>query len=240
MRSMTALQQVSTTQATDRAKPGVAARSFVAIGTILVIIAVAILPLLSSIFIHPTLDASGAAARLGVTAAEAHALSDASVSELVLGPGSFAFNGPDGTPFYDGSERGHLRDARLLLYLAIGVGIVAAGLIATALVRASRSNRGVIWGAIAQGAGASVIGVVTIGVLSLVAFGTLFTLFHQIFFPGGNFSFDPRTQHLVQLYPFGFWEIASAAFGLNIGIIGAITWLVARRRARHDDAGRKR
>ena len=235
---MTALQQASATHSVDQTRPSVATRSLVIVGTILVIVAVAIVPLLSSLFIHPTLDAASAADRLGVTAAQAHALSDASVGELVLGPGTFAFSGPDGTPFYDSDERGHLRDARLLLYLAFGVGLVAAGLIAATLVRATGLARASLWGAIAQGGGISVIAVVVLGILALVAFSTLFTLFHQLFFPGGNFSFDPRTQHLVQLYPFTFWQITSAAFGVIIAMLGAGTWLVARRLTRRPSGGR--
>lgn len=232
MRSMTALQQATATQTAGQTRPSIVARSLVAVGTILVIVTVAILPLLTSTFIHPALDAAAAAERLGVTVTQAHELSDASVTELVLGPGSFAFSGPDGTPFYDTDERGHLRDARLLLYLTFGVGLLSAGLIAAALMRAVGRARGSLWGAMAQGAGISVIAVVTLGILSLVAFSTLFTLFHQIFFPGGNFSFDPRTQHLVQLYPIGFWQIASAALGVTIAVLGTGTWLVTRLLAR--------
>lgn len=232
---MTAIGQASTTLDPERSLPGVATRTLVAIGTVLGIIALAILPLLSPTFIHPALDATDAAARVGVSAAETHALSDASVSELVFGPGAFAFAGPDGAAFYDESERGHLRDARVLLYLALAVGLISATLIAIALARGSRRDRRVLWGAVAQGAGTSVIGVVVLGVISVVAFGTLFTLFHQIFFPGGNFTFDPRTQHLVQLYPFGFWQIAAGALGVAIGIIGTVTWLGARSLARRQD-----
>ena len=45
-----------------------------------------------------------------------------------------------------------------------------------------------------------------IGVISVVAFEPLFTLFHYIGFPQGNWTFNPRTSALVQIFPLGFWR----------------------------------
>ena len=58
---MTALQQATATQTAGQTRPSIVARSLVAVGTILVIVTVAILPLLTSTFIHPALDAAAAA-----------------------------------------------------------------------------------------------------------------------------------------------------------------------------------
>jgi uncharacterized membrane protein len=71
-----------------------------------------------------------------------------------------------------------------------------------------------------------------VGVLSAVAFDAAFELFHRLLFPGGNFSFDPASQRLVQLYPFAFWQLTAAALGALLVVGGALAWLVARRRAR--------
>ena len=79
------------------------------------IIALAVLPLLTPWFMHTALDAAGSADLLRLTASQTHELSDRSLGELVMGPGEFAFDGPDGQPFYDDAERRHLGDARLLL-----------------------------------------------------------------------------------------------------------------------------
>ena len=111
-----------------RPGPGRVLRAAVFIGTILAIIAMAVLPLLTPAFTHPALDAAGSAGRLGVQTGVAHRWSDLSVAELVLGPGTFAFDGPDGPgagPFYDTAERGHLADARLLLWLCLVAGTVS-------------------------------------------------------------------------------------------------------------------
>jgi len=84
-----------------------------------------VLPLLGPWFIHPALDAADSAGRLGLAADETYALSDQSVLELVLARGEFAFEGPDGMPFYDADERAHMRDARLLLGFCLAAGGVS-------------------------------------------------------------------------------------------------------------------
>lgn len=188
------------------------------------------LPLLTPWFIHPALDASRAPDRLGLTAGQTHALSDRSVEELVLGPGTFDIAGPDGAPFYDADERAHLRDARLLLGLTLvagGISVLGLGLV---LGRASRRAAG--WRIVSRAGLTAAITVLALGVVSLVAFDWLFRLFHQVFFPGGNWSFDPATQRLVQLYPFGFWQIAAAALGVLAATLGLGTWLLGRWAAR--------
>jgi uncharacterized membrane protein len=69
---------------------------------------------------------------------------------------------------------------------------------------------------------------VVIGVVGSVAFEPMFELFHRIFFPGGNWAFDPRTERLVQLYPYAFWQLIAAGLGLVSGVLGVVTWAVAR------------
>jgi integral membrane protein (TIGR01906 family) len=196
------------------------------LATVFTIIALAVLPLLSPWFIHRALDAAGSAELLGLTEVQARALSDRSVEQLVLG-GDFDFAGPDGRPFYDADERGHLGDARLLLgafLLAGGIGIIVVG----AALGTWRGRRRAIWRVVRRAGLATAAVVIVLGLISLVAFDSLFTLFHQVFFPGGNWSFDPSSQRLVQLYPFRFWQIAAAALGTLVFTLGLATWLVGR------------
>jgi integral membrane protein (TIGR01906 family) len=183
----------------------------------------AVVPLLSSWFIHPALDAAGSAERLGVSAAQAHALSDRSVEELLLGPGSFDISGPDGQPFYDAAERSHLADARTLLIIVILAGSLGILLIAALLLRGP-APRAAIWRTVARAGRATAAAVVILGVVSLVAFDVLFRLFHRIFFPGGNWSFDPDSQRLVQLYPFAFWQIAAGALAVMVLLLAIGAW----------------
>lgn len=214
--------------------PGVrpAARAVVYVGTILVIIMLAVLPLLTPWFIHAALDASGSASRLGIGSAEAHALSDRSVEELVLGPGTFAIASPDGSPFYDVDERSHLRDARSLLWALMVSGGVSLLLIGAIHARARGAARSAVWRTISRASLSAAVAVIVLGAVSLVAFSTVFTLFHQIFFPAGNFSFDPATQRLVQLYPFRFWQIAAGALAVLVLLLSLAAWVLGRRRAR--------
>lgn len=193
------------------------------------------LPLLTPWFIHLALDGAGSAELLGVTQAQAHQLSDRSVEQLVFG-GDFDFDGPDGAPFYDTDERGHLGDARLLLGLFLiagGIGIVAVG----AALGSWKDRRPAIWQVVRRTGLMTSLVVLGLGIVSLVAFDSLFTLFHQLFFPGGNWSFDPASQRLVQLYPFRFWQIAAAALGTLVFSLGLATWLLGRWAGRRAESG---
>ena len=195
-------------------------------GTILAILALALLPLLTPWVMHPTLDAAQSAAWLGTDSGTVHALSDRTVDELLFGPGTFAFPGPDDLPFYVPAEVSHLHDARTLLWLLVGFGALATLGMGVALVRGAAPIATVR--AIGLGGAVTAIGVVLIGVVGLVAFEPLFELFHRIFFPGGNWAFDPRTERLVQLYPYAFWQLIAAALGGAAAVIGVIVWLLAR------------
>jgi hypothetical protein len=194
--------------------------------TILVILAVALLPLLTPWVMHAALDAARSAAWLGTDAASAHALSDRTVAELLFGPGSFAFDGPDGSPFYGADEVAHLNEARTLLWLLFAAAAVSLLGVLVALVRSAEPAD--IVRAIGLGGAVTALGVVAIGVVGLIAFEPLFELFHRTFFPGGNWAFDPGTDRVVQLYPYAFWRVTAAALGLTAAVLGVVVWLVAR------------
>jgi integral membrane protein (TIGR01906 family) len=204
-------------------------RLLVPVATMLTIGAVALLLLLTPIYLHPALDAAGAPAWLGMSPQVTHDYSDRTVGDLLFGPGTFEFAAPDGSQFYDVSERGHMRDVRVVLYGFLGISAVAAGLLAAVTYR--RRADSAVLRAISRGGTWLAIGSVIVGIFAALAFDTAFELFHQIFFPGGNFSFDPTTERLVQLYPIAFWQLTTAVLGLLLIVGGALTWFVARRLA---------
>lgn len=204
-------------------------RVIVPFTTALSLLVLAVMVLLLPLYIHPALDAAGAAERLGLTPVQAHELSDRTIGELLLGPGTFAFAGPDGGPFYDTSEAGHLRDVRLVLYGFLLLGGLGAALLVAALARHGREAE--TWRGVARGAFGLVVGIVVLGVVAAVAFDFAFELFHRLLFPGGNFSFDPQRQRLVQLYPLPFWQLTAAALAVLVVAGGLLTWAGARRRA---------
>lgn len=200
----------------------------VSMATALSILAVAVLLVLPPVVLHPLLDVAGSASILGVTSGEAHRLSDLTVTELILGPGTFAFAGPGGGPLFDASEAAHLRDARALLYGFLAVAALAAVLVVGSSLR---TQRGESCRRVARGGGALAVGIVVVGAVALLAFEPAFELFHRVFFPGGNWAFDPGSQRLVQLYPLTFWRYVSALVGVIALILAAGTWALARRRA---------
>lgn len=199
----------------------------VSVATALALLAVAVLFVLLPFVLHPLLDAAGSAALLGVTSADARRLSDLTVAELVLGPGTFAFPGPGGGPLFDASEASHLRDARALLYGFLVSAVSATALVAAALARGRRDRA---WRAVGRGGSGLAAGIVALGVVALFAFEPGFELFHRVFFPAGNWAFDPTSQPIVQLYPLPFWRYMSALVGAIAGVLGAATWWLARRR----------
>src|ERR671915_9057 len=85
------------------------------LATVVTILGACVVLLLTPLYVHPALDAAGAPASLGLSAAETHRLSDRTVGELVFGPGDFAFAGPDGARFYDAAEASHMQDVRFVL-----------------------------------------------------------------------------------------------------------------------------
>ncbi len=209
-------------------------RSFVAtvlvpLATIAAVVALALLPLLTPLVMHPLLDAGDAHRWLGVTPDVAHAVSDATVADLMLG-GAFAVTGPDGAPFYTTDEIAHLHDARILLWLVMGTGVAAGIVLGMRLARGV--DRAATWRGIARGGAIAALGAIGIGVVGLLAFEPLLELFHRVFFPGGNWAFDPDASRLVRLYPYAFWQLAATGLGVGVVALGTLAWAVGRRLGR--------
>src|SRR5256886_12736756 len=57
--------------------------------------------------------------------------------------------------------------------------------------------------------------VAVIGVAAALAFDPLFLLFHDVFFPQGNFLFDPATSNLLRLYPEWYWQGITAGVAMS-------------------------
>ena len=92
---------------------------------------------------------------------------------------------------------------------------------------------------IIQGSVTTAALVAAIGLVSLVAFGPLFRLFHQLSFANDLWRLDPATDFLVRLFPFNFWlettVLLALASILEAGaIVGLVTvikgWRERRRR----------
>jgi uncharacterized membrane protein len=66
-----------------------------------------------------------------------------------------------------------------------------------------------------DGAAAAGIAVAALGLIAAVSFEQAFLLFHEVFFPQGNFLFDPATSNLVRLYPDWYWQGITFRIGLS-------------------------
>jgi integral membrane protein (TIGR01906 family) len=199
---------------------------FVVAMTALVIVALALLPLLTPWAMHATLDAADAPLWLGLDRLATHGLSDWTVNELVFGPGTWQRLDANGVPFFDASEIGHLQDVRQLLWLTFLAGALALVSILVLLERSA--DRDQVMAAIGLGGLVVAVTVIVVGIVGTLAFEPLFELFHEVFFPQGQWAFDPRDQRLVQLYPMVFWQIMAAALGLLMVLLGIGAWLAAR------------
>jgi len=228
MPGMTALGASSAPVSAVRSRRLALTSILVPAATAVALLAVALLPLLTPWFMHPALDAGGSAAWLGTTSQTTYQLSDATVHDLVAG-GDFALTAPGGGSFYTVAEAAHMRDARALLYAFVALGLLSAVLV-VANVAVGRDRAGA-WRLVRRGAGGLAVGGVVAGVIGFVAFEPAFELFHRIFFPGGNWAFDPATSQLVRLYPYAFWQIAAGSLGVIAVGLASLTWWFSRRRA---------
>jgi integral membrane protein (TIGR01906 family) len=113
----------------------------------------------------------------------------------------------------------------------LGFGVVAV-VAAAVLLIAYRLARGgaAFWRPVRAGAIGLAVALVAVGLVGTFAFDAAFEAFHRLFFAGGNYTFDPATDRLVQLFPYQFWVETSFAVGAVAIVLAAVTaWLAQRR-----------
>jgi integral membrane protein (TIGR01906 family) len=206
---------------------GRAASLLTAVATAIVIIALAILPFLSPQFVAFEQGRAQAAAWTGFSTDQLRTATDGILADLVLG-GDFSV-AIDGTPVLDAREQAHMVDVRMVFR---GLWIVAVASVVVLVAASRRRDRARTWHAVRAGALGLTVGTVVLGVVGLVAFDQLFSIFHQIFFPAGSYLFDPTSDRLVQLFPFQFWDETALLVGALIIAIALGVAFVAGRRAR--------
>jgi integral membrane protein (TIGR01906 family) len=208
---------------------GATAALVIGVATAIVVIAVAILPFLSPAWVGFEQERAQAAAWTGYSPADLHAATDAILGDLVLGPPVFDVE-VAGAPVLSDRERGHMRDVRSVLMAFYLVAAIAALVLVAGLALARGRARAALWRRLSRAG--IVIALVTVvgGLAGVASFDAAFELFHEIFFPQGNFLFDPRTDRLVQLFPESFWVETTIAIGAVIVVVSiALAWLGRRR-----------
>lgn len=198
----------------------------------IVVIALCVVPFLSPAWIGFEQDRTHAASLAGYSEADLRFATNAIVHDLVLGPPDFAV-AVGGVPVLEERERQHMRDVRGV-FAEFAVLAAVAGILLVVLVGGAwrRGHQARAWSAIASGMRWLIGAIVVAGVIAAVAFDTVFEIFHELFFPAGSFTFDSRTDRLVQLFPFDFWSETTIVLGIVIVVVATGVSLIAGRLAR--------
>ena len=205
-----------------RAARRIAAAAF----TLLALIALTLGLFLLPPVVHLLLDLANASESLNVAAPVAHSLSDALVRDLLVGG---AFDVPlSGEPLLSVSERSHLVDVGVLFRILMIAGAISLGTLTALFIRKRRwFYQALHDGALLLGTGAALVG----GAFAF-AFDATFTFAHELLFPAGNWTFNPATDRLVQLYPMNFWLLAAISFCVVLVGAAALGLSLARGRRR--------
>jgi integral membrane protein (TIGR01906 family) len=190
----------------------------------IVVVAIAILPFVTPAWVGFEQGRTNAAGLTGYSEPDLRTATNAILHDLVLGPPDFTVQ-IGGAPVLEPREQAHMRDVRgvfagfALLALASAVVLVAGFLGARRMGHPERA-----WHAIGTGMRVLLVTIVVAGAIATVAFDAAFEIFHRLVFPGGSYTFDPRTDRLVQLFPFDFWSETTIVLG---GLIAALAVVVA-------------
>lgn len=148
---------------------------------------------------------------------------------------------PDGRPFYNNRELQHMADVRQVTQTAFAVGLLlfAVGLLVGLLLARSERGRLALRSGLIGGALLTIAAIVALAVGVLLAWDTFFTMFHELFFAAGSWTFD-YTDSLIRLFPERFWQDAALTIG-GLTLTGALIVLAAAwrwaRRSMQQTAG---
>lgn len=145
---------------------------------------------------------------------------------------------------FNENEVSHMADVKALFLRVYRVQWMSAALLGVlALAAAWRLRREaylVVASWLRRGSALTAAAILVLGLLSVVAFRQVFTVFHYIGFPQGNWMFDPRTEYLVQVFPFGFWRDITLLIGVAILLEAAALWGVGGALRRYGERARPR
>ncbi|HEX2626216.1 MAG TPA: DUF1461 domain-containing protein [Candidatus Limnocylindrales bacterium] len=216
---------------------GIAGTWLVGASTAIVILGASIAPFLAPPVVRFEQDRTNVGALTGFSPRALDEATTAILGDLVLWQGDFDVhisNGPIGEGVLNDAERSHMRDVRGVFtgfWAVVLLGVV--GLVVAARRSAGDvAARSAAWRAVGRGARALSVVIAVVGAFAVFAFDAAFEVFHRIFF-SGNYTFDPATEKLVQLFPEQFWsEIAIAVGAVTIVAAIAVSMVASRRAGR--------
>jgi integral membrane protein (TIGR01906 family) len=118
-------------------------------------------------------------------------------------------------PLFTADEYAHMADVRRVFEAAKFLIPVSLLVIVIRLQRARARSPRAMWQLVRDGSFIAAALVALIGIIATFAFEPLFLAFHYVFFPQGNFLFDPATSNLIRLYPDWYWEGMTLRVGLS-------------------------
>lgn len=205
--------------------------SLIAAATALVILGAAILPFTTPAYVRLEQVRAGVALD-GYAPADLERVADRLLGDLLLWRGDFDV-AVSGSSVLSAREVAHMQEVRGVFAGFWALVVASAVAIAVAFRRSRDAEaRAATWRAIASGARALAIGLAVVGAFVVLAFDAAFEVFHRLFFSAGSYTFDPRTDHLVQLFPQQFWSDTAMAVGAVSFVVALLTawWAGARRR----------
>jgi len=133
---------------------------------------------------------------------------------------------PSNPTFFTEDEVSHMADVRRVFAGAELAATLAVAVVGFRLFRARRRGEAV---RLARDAALAAAGLVAaVGFVAVFAFDQLFLLFHEVFFPQGNFLFAPNS-NLIRLYPEWYWQGVTA--GVGVSFIGVALLVAAAAHA---------
>ena len=198
------------------------------VATVIAIVGLTVALFFNPLWITFAQERAGVPAITGYSPEQVRNATGSLLLEVILGPPTFAVE-VNGQAVLDAAERSHMVDVFNVMRIFEGVvGLAVVGLV---LIVWPNRRRSWAWRAIARGAAALALAGVVIGVAVLFFFDAAFLLFHFVFFPQGNFLFDPGTQRLTQLFPDQLFTETSIGLAVGGLVIAVAVMLAARRRA---------
>jgi len=204
----------------------------IAAATALVLLGGSVVPFLNPIYVRFEQDRTDAAELTGYTTAQLDTVTGGLLVDLALWQGSFDET-VNGTPVLKPGEVQHMLDVRGVFAGFFALVLAGAAVLTVAFRRtlAGTEARAATWRAVSSGARGLAIGIAVVGAFIVLAFEAAFEVFHRLFFSAGSYTFDPRTDKLVQLFPEAFWSETATFVGLLVLVASVMTWWLARRRA---------
>jgi integral membrane protein (TIGR01906 family) len=134
---------------------------------------------------------------------------------------------PDGSPLYNERELSHMKDVKDVYRQMVRWwnGFLGLLILAGIYFNVSRTNRNSFGYYLNKGGWLTIFFIMTIIVLTLTSFNSLFTQFHRLFFRGDSWIFL-YSDTLIRLFPIRFWQDAFILLGIiSILEAGIFIWV---------------